>query len=145
MPKKQEPGIGGTRITLTHIEQGAKWAIKARKAEKAIRIDGVKRKFDLGVYDTGTDCGTACCILGAAALLAGHSGRKPCPLPEASTFSTTKAGGAAVQAHMALAADAPDLHDACCVTGRRAYDLKAPERVLRAIAAIRKAEKVRHA
>lgn len=59
-PKAQTP------LTSAHLQVAAEWAIRARKVGKAIPIDGAKRKYRQSKWD----CGTACCLHGAAHLIA---------------------------------------------------------------------------
>jgi hypothetical protein len=54
-------------ITLDHIVKGCVWAINARAKMEAIQIDGLSRCYDQGSWD----CGTSCCIWGAASIIAG--------------------------------------------------------------------------
>jgi hypothetical protein len=58
-------------ITLDHIRQAAEWARDARQRgnNEPTQIDGlpVTRRYDQGQWD----CGTSCCMWGAAALIAG--------------------------------------------------------------------------
>jgi hypothetical protein len=56
-------------ITLDHIEKACKWAKRNMNAKGPTKIDGVKRDFDM----TEWDCGTSCCLAGAAAIEAGFS------------------------------------------------------------------------
>jgi hypothetical protein len=119
-------------ITLNHIERAARWAIRARKAKKAIKIDGTMRTFCMSFYD----CGTACCIAGASALIAGV------PSPESAGF----------ELHDRLSGwERSNPHfDADWIRGTKAErrlanamnsnvpESTAPERVLKACAAIRK-------
>ena len=53
-------------VTLEHIRQAAEWAKTARDAPQP--IDGFTRQYSQDVWD----CGTACCIWGAANILAGN-------------------------------------------------------------------------
>jgi hypothetical protein len=52
-------------ITLDHIRAAAEWARDAANEPKP--IDGQTRKYNQGQWD----CGTSCCMWGAASLLAG--------------------------------------------------------------------------
>ena len=52
-------------ITLEHVRQAAEWAKQAMDAPKP--IDGETRKYNQGQWD----CGTSCCMWGAASLIAG--------------------------------------------------------------------------
>src|ERR1700723_512218 len=52
-------------ITLDHIRQAAEWA---QKAKLPTPLDGVTRQYDQSQWD----CGTSCCIWGAASILAGN-------------------------------------------------------------------------
>jgi hypothetical protein len=52
-------------ITLEHIRKAAEWA---KSASEPTPIDGVTRRYDQGHWD----CGTACCMWGAASIIAGN-------------------------------------------------------------------------
>jgi len=53
-------------ITLDHIRAACEWAITARETPQP--IDGLVRKYDQGHWD----CGTACCVWGAAHIQAAN-------------------------------------------------------------------------
>jgi uncharacterized protein (UPF0147 family) len=60
-------------ITLDHLRKAAQWAKQAlKKPYVPTKIQNGKRMFDMSKYD----CGTACCIAGAAAIEAGFTFRK---------------------------------------------------------------------
>ena len=63
-------------ITLDHIRQAAEWAAKSR--DEATPIDGLTRRYDQSDWD----CGTACCMWGAASILAGCGPAKSGPPEE---------------------------------------------------------------
>lgn len=63
---KMNEKIGGTRITLRHIERGAKRAIEARDKRKPGTLG-----LNMYAYHV---CGTSACIMGFAALAAGYRG-----------------------------------------------------------------------
>lgn len=52
-------------ITLDHIRAAAEWA---KQASKPYPIDGLTRQYKQDSWD----CGTSCCIWGAASILAGN-------------------------------------------------------------------------
>ncbi len=54
-------------VTLEHIKKACEWAIEAR-GKGRVPIDGKLREYD----QCSWDCGTACCIWGAANILAGN-------------------------------------------------------------------------
>ncbi len=56
-------------VTLDHIRKACEWAIKARGNRRPTPIDGQKRYYDQSVWD----CGTACCVWGAANIIAGNA------------------------------------------------------------------------
>ena len=62
-------------VTLDHIRAAAEWA---RTAEQPTPLDGTIRRYDQGQWD----CGTACCIWGAASILAGNGPAKEGPPQE---------------------------------------------------------------
>ena len=63
------------KVTLDHIRRAAEWAIKT--GNKPRRIGNKKRAYNQSTWD----CGTACCIWGAACILAGKPlGRSGNPL-----------------------------------------------------------------
>jgi hypothetical protein len=53
-------------ITLSHIKQAAEWARDAKEAPKP--IDGMTRLYRQGQWD----CGTSCCMWGAASIISGN-------------------------------------------------------------------------
>jgi hypothetical protein len=52
-------------ITLDHIKKAAEWAANA--GSEPLPLDGLTRRYDQSDWD----CGTACCMWGAASILAG--------------------------------------------------------------------------
>src|SRR5438105_4922465 len=52
-------------ITLDHVRQAAEWAQKASVGP--LPIDGLERRYAQGNWD----CGTSCCMWGAASIIAG--------------------------------------------------------------------------
>ena len=69
-------------ITLEHIRDAALWAQQATEEVKP--IDGLERKYNQNSWD----CGTSCCIWGAASILAGCGPAKAGPQPEWLTDQT---------------------------------------------------------
>jgi hypothetical protein len=63
------PKPSPSSITLDHIRQAAEWAQQAAARDVATPIDGlpITRRYNQGHWD----CGTSCCMWGAAALIAG--------------------------------------------------------------------------
>ena len=59
-------------ITFGHIRQAAEWA---KTAQEPCAIDGEVRKYDQSDWD----CGTACCMWGAASLMSGNGPAKTGP------------------------------------------------------------------
>jgi Pentapeptide repeats (8 copies) len=53
-------------ITLEHVKKAAEWAQTAIDAPQV--IDGLTRRYNQGTWD----CGTSCCIWGAASIIAGN-------------------------------------------------------------------------
>lgn len=53
-------------ITKDHLVEACHWAIKARSNQLPTPLDGHARYYDQGTWD----CGTACCIHGAAHIIA---------------------------------------------------------------------------
>jgi hypothetical protein len=124
MPKKYT-------ITLDHIEAAAKWAIRARKAKKAIKIDGVKRVFGMSRYE----CGTACCIAGAAALIAGVPVLR---VPTVAYDLHAALDGWGCRSAIVPCAGTDAAGDIAEAMNAEVPESKAPERVLKACAAVRK-------
>ena len=60
-------------ITLDHVRQAAEWAMKA--ASEPQPIDGLTRKY----RQSDWDCGTSCCMWGAASIMAGCGPAKEGP------------------------------------------------------------------
>ena len=60
-------------ITIDHIKQACEWAKSAKDSPKP--IDGLERQYSQGDWD----CGTACCIWGAASILSGNGPTKNGP------------------------------------------------------------------
>lgn len=54
-------------VTLEHIKKACEWAIEARGKGK-VTIDGHAREYEQSTWD----CGTSCCIWGAANIFAGN-------------------------------------------------------------------------
>ena len=63
-------------ITLDHIAAACRWAKKA--IAEPLAIDGLERKYDQSSWD----CGTSCCIWGAASIASGNGPAKSGPPPE---------------------------------------------------------------
>jgi hypothetical protein len=57
--------LDASKITLDHIRQAAEWAKTAQEPQP---LDGMVRKYHQGDWD----CGTSCCMWGAACILAGE-------------------------------------------------------------------------
>jgi hypothetical protein len=72
-------------ITLDHIRQAAEWAKTAYDQPK--EIDGLTRRYDQGNWD----CGTACCMWGAASIVAGNGPAITGPSDKWAAQSTTHA------------------------------------------------------
>jgi hypothetical protein len=53
-------------VTLDHVRQACEWAERA--GEEPQPIDGATRRYNQGNWD----CGTSCCVWGAAHLIAGN-------------------------------------------------------------------------
>jgi len=92
-------------ITLKHIRKAAHWAKAAlsKKKDKPCLIKDSTRMFDLSQYD----CGTACCIAGAAAIEAGFSHRRI--YRTAYNINTTIAGEAGRKLHNLIADKTEDI------------------------------------
>ena len=77
-------------ITLDHIRQAAEWAEKAGVRKRW--IGGLERRYNQCIWD----CGTSCCIWGAASILAGCGPASAGPPREWSAQSLTHALAASV-------------------------------------------------
>lgn len=62
-------------VTLDHIAKAAEWAAHA---QATCELDGQQRRYDQSQWD----CGTSCCIWGAASILAGNGPAKKGPPTE---------------------------------------------------------------
>jgi hypothetical protein len=63
-------------ITLEHVAKAAEWAANAK--DTPLPLDGLVRQYDQSDWD----CGTACCMWGAASILAGCGPTKEGPSSE---------------------------------------------------------------
>jgi len=76
-------------ITLDHVRQAAEWA---KKAVEPTPIDGQVRKYNQGNWD----CGTSCCMWGAASIIAGQGPASTGPSDEWAGQDTQHLGAAAL-------------------------------------------------
>ncbi len=70
-------------VALDHIRKAAKWA---KAANVPTPLDGTTRRYDQSQWD----CGTACCMWGAASILAGNGPAKCGPPDEWATDARSK-------------------------------------------------------
>ena len=63
-------------ITLEHVQKAAEWAAKA--GEEPLPLNGLVRHYDQSDWD----CGTACCMWGAASIISGCGPTKEGPSSE---------------------------------------------------------------
>jgi len=77
-------------ITLEHVMAGAKWAKEANGEKRP--IDGHERSYS----QVDWDCGTACCMWGAASLISGNGPAKTGPSTEWASQSTLHACAAGI-------------------------------------------------
>ena len=68
------------KITLEEIKKAAEWA---KEASEPKPIDGTTRKYD----QSNWDCGTSCCMWGAASIATGNGPASSGPTPEWSAQS----------------------------------------------------------
>ena len=58
--------MNNNEVTIDHVKQACQWAKTAGETPKP--IDGLERRY----RQDNWDCGTSCCVWGAASLLAGN-------------------------------------------------------------------------